>query len=160
MWQLLWCVWKNMQVETNQEKESLSETASVEMQLRLGVASTFHMQSLSLSLTHTRKHSRLLKTKVVARLTAHISLVPSQHTPLSQWSQQTAEHSHFTLFDLSHMAFTPVVAPNRSWPVEVLLYQNTCRHGPNIHNPKFLQLWVENKKPTAAHRAGLEQYRG
>lgn len=38
------------------------------------------------------------------------SLVLLQRAPVSQRSKQTAEHSHFTLLNLSHMAFTPVAA--------------------------------------------------
>lgn len=35
---------------------------------------------------------------------------------VSQWSAQTAEHSHFTLPDLSRAVFTPVAAPAHSEP--------------------------------------------
>lgn len=38
------------------------------------------------------------------------SLVLLQRAPVSQWSRRTAEHSHFTLLNLSRMAFTPVAA--------------------------------------------------
>lgn len=39
-----------------------------------------------------------------------LSLVLLQRAPVSQRSKQTAEHSHFTLLNLSPMAFTPVAA--------------------------------------------------
>lgn len=42
------------------------------------------------------------------------SLVLLQRAPVSQWSKQTAEHSHFTLLNLSHMAFTPVAALSKN----------------------------------------------
>lgn len=69
----------------------------------------------------------VLLTNFVAMLTIHSSLVPSQHTPLSQWSEQTAEHSHFTLLDLSHMAFTPVAASAHAPPRELLLARNAYK---------------------------------
>lgn len=51
---------------------------------------------------------------------------------------QTAEHSHFTLLDLSHMAFTPVAAPAYSLPHEAPIPQNTYKHRPNILDEKRL----------------------
>lgn len=60
---------------------------------------------------------------------------------VSQWSDQTAEHSHFTLTDLSHTAFTPVAAPTLSEPwtpapskhMQDQKYTRTAKH---------LRLWI------------------
>lgn len=61
-------------------------------------------------------HSRLLEavsnTVVVVMPTKQSLLLAT----VSQWSDQTAEHSHFTLTDLSHAVFTPVAAPKHSEP--------------------------------------------
>lgn len=50
------------------------------------------------------------------------SLVLLQRAPVSQQSKQTAEHSHFTLLNLSHMASTPVAAFSSETQIKLMHY--------------------------------------
>lgn len=70
--------------------------------------------SFYIRIEHDSQHEHDFRQVALRSLHTCCSLVLLQRAPVSPWSRQTAEHSHFTLLNLGHMAFTPVAALSKN----------------------------------------------